>query len=334
MVSLNGVNNNKLRKVKIRRLNMEKTTQNRRTQFLTNRYVIFLGAMICCALWGSAFPFVKRGIDLMKLSKSDTAGLILFAGERFTLAGIFIIILGSIFSKNILVPKTSEIKDVIILCIFQSVGQYTFYYIGIAHTSGVNTSIVDSLAYFLSIISACIIFRLEKMTTKKFLGCILGFTGVILVNVTGNGFDFNMTCIGEGMILLSAVSYSFSSVLAKIFSKKDNPVMLSGYQFVLGGIIMLLGSLVAGARFRPFTGKALAVLIYLAFISTFAYSLWTILLKYNEVSKVSIYGFLNPVFGVILSALILGETNEIGLNYIIALVIISIGITIVNKKTE
>ena len=120
------------------------------------------------------------------------------------------------------------------------------------------------------------------MTTKKFLGCILGFTGVILVNVTGNGFDFNMTCIGEGMILLSAVSYSFSSVLAKIFSKKDNPVMLSGYQFVLGGIIMLLGSLVAGARFRPFTGKALAVLIYLAFISTFAYSLWTILLKYND----------------------------------------------------
>ena len=103
---------------------------------------------------------------------------------------------------------------------------------------------------------------------------------------------------------------------------------------MLGGIIMLLGSLVAGARFRPFTGKALAVLIYLAFISTFAYSLWTILLKYNEVSKVSIYGFLNPVFGVILSALILGETNEIGLNYIIALVIISIGITIVNKKTE
>ena len=169
----------------------------------------------------------------------------------------------------------------------------------------IHTSIVDSLAYFLSIISACIIFRLEKMTTKKFLGCILGFTGVILVNVTGNGFDFNMTCIGEGMILLSAVSYSFSSVLAKIFSKKDNPVMLSGYQFVLGGIIMLLGSLVAGARFRPFTGKALAVLIYLAFISTFAYSLWTILLKYNEVSKVSIYGFLNPVFGVILSALIL-----------------------------
>lgn len=305
---------------------------NNKRQFFEKGIVVFFGAMICCALWGSAFPFVKTGMRLMRLDSSDTAGLILFAGERFTLAGIFIVILGSIYSKKFLYPQIRELKDVGILSLFQSVGQYTLYYIGIAHTSGVNTSIVDSLSYFLSIIGACLLFRLEKMTGKKVLGCLLGFLGVILVNVNGNGYDFHMTFWGEGMVFLSAISYSFSSVFAKIYSKKHNPIMLSGYQFIVGGLVMLFGALIAGAKFRPFSPTAFVVLIYLAFVSTFAYSLWTILLKYNDVSKVSIYGFMNPVFGVLLSAVILGEAEGLGWNYMVALVIISVGITFVNRK--
>ena len=307
---------------------------NNKKKFFEKGIVVFFGAMICCALWGSAFPFVKIGMRLMQLDSSDTSGLILFAGERFTLAGIFIVILGSISSKQFLYPKMSDWKPVGVLSMFQSVGQYTLYYVGIAHTSGVNTSIVDSLAYFLSIITACLIFRLEKITTKKVLGCILGFAGVILVNVGGSGFDFHMTFIGEGMIFLSAISYSFSSVFAKIYSKDHHPIMLSGYQFILGGLIMAGGALAAGAKFRPFSPAALTVLIYLAFVSTFAYSLWTILLKYNDVSKVSIYGFMNPIFGVLLSAAILGETEGFGWNYIAALIVISVGITFVTRKQD
>lgn len=75
------------------------------------------------------------------------------------------------------------------------------------------------------------------------------------------------------------------------------------------------------------------MLVYLAVVSAVAYSLWGILLKYNPVSKVAVFGFMNPVFGVILSALLLGEgAQAAGVKSLIALLLVSIGIYVVNKK--
>lgn len=72
------------------------------------------------------------------------------------------------------------------------------------------------------------------------------------------------------------------------------------------------------------------LLIYMALISAVAYTLWGILLKYNPVSKVSIFGFTNPVFGVILSAIILREGNVFRNERPDRTVLVSIGILIVN----
>ena len=70
---------------------------------------------------------------------------------------------------------------------------------------------------------------------------------------------------------------------------------------------MIICGLLFGGRFPTVFGKGMAMLVYLALVSAAAYSLWGILLKYNPVSKVAVFGFMNPVFGVILSALLLNE---------------------------
>ena len=78
---------------------------------------------------------------------------------------------------------------------------------------------------------------------------------------------------------------------------------------------------------------AACLLLYLAALSAAAFSIWTLLLKYNPVSKVAVFGFMNPVFGVILSALLLGEgAQAAGVKSLIALLLVSIGIYVVNKK--
>lgn len=306
----------------------------KRAEFLQKNSVVFFGAMICCALWGSAFPCVKMGMKMLNITSQQTADQFLFAGERFFLAGFLVVLIGSIARKKVLIPHGVQHAKIWKLCIFQTILQYSFYYVGIAHTSGVNTSIVDSLAYFLSILTACIIFRMEKLTARKVIGCLLGFGGVILVNLTGTGgLSLNMTFIGEGMIFLSAVAYSFSSVFAKIYSQGDDPVLISGWQFMAGSLVLMALGLLMGGHFRQFTPASFALYVYLAFISTAAYTLWTILLKYNDVSKVSIYGFMNPVFGVLLSAWILGEHEAFGWKYLVALIFISVGIAMVNRKT-
>ena len=80
------------------------------------------------------------------------------------------------------------------------------------------------------------------------------------------------------------------------------------------------------------TPSGIGLLVYLALVSAVAYSLWGILLKYNPVSRVTVFGFMNPVFGVLLSALLLGETDQAsGILGLLSLLLVSVGIYVVNS---
>ena len=106
---------------------------------------------------------------------------------------------------------------------------------------------------FLAILASSLLFHYEKLGKAKVLGCILGFAGVVLINLNGTGLDASMSILGEGFVFLSTVSYAFSSVLIKKYSQKENPVTLSGYQFVAGGLVMVLAGAAMGGRLDGFT---------------------------------------------------------------------------------
>ncbi|MGN0311807.1 MAG: DMT family transporter [Lachnospiraceae bacterium] len=300
--------------------------------FMRKTAVVWLGALICCALWGSAFPFIKIGYRLFEIPATDTGTQILFAGMRFSLAGILTIILGSVLSGKVLVPQKKSASKIFKLCLLQTVIQYFFFYVGLANTSGVKASIIESVNVFAAIFIASLLFHQEKLTARKMIGSLIGFAGVVLVNISGGSLDAGFKLLGEGAIMLSAVSYAFSSVLIKSYSKEENPVVLSGYQFVAGGIVMILIGILMGGHLSVVSAQGIGVLVYLAMVSAVAYSLWGILLKYNPVSRVTIFGFMNPVFGVILSAVLLGESNTLGVTCLISLVLVSVGIYVVNKN--
>ncbi len=305
---------------------------NNKETFLQKGWSVALLAMVCCFLWGSAFPCIKIGYRLFHIAADDMASQIVFAGTRFILAGIFTIFIGSLFRKKILVPAKNSWGMVVKLCMAQTVIQYLLFYIGLANTSGVKASIIEASNVFLAILISACIFHYEKLGIGKIIGCIFGFGGVVLINLNDAGLGSSMTFLGEGFIFLSTLSYAFSSVLIKSYGRYENPVILSGYQFTLGGMIMLVIGLVMGGRLHDFTFHATLLLLYMALISAVAYSLWGILLKYNPVSKVAVYGFMNPVFGVILSAVLLKEQNQaFTIQGLISLILVCIGIYVVNK---
>ncbi|MDD3277505.1 MAG: DMT family transporter [Lachnospiraceae bacterium] len=310
------------------------TSETPTRPLLTRTLIVCLTAMLCCFLWGSAFPCIKIGYRLFAIDSADTGSQILFAGVRFTLAGLLVILLGSLTTRRLLLPKKESLPSVLKLSMLQTVIQYLLFYIGLAHTTGVKSSIIEASNVFFAILVASLIFRYEKFTRQKLLGCIAGFAGVVLINMGGgSALDLHMSISGEGAILLSALSASFSAVLIKKYSQKENPVVLSGYQFLLGGIVMSIFGITAGGRLQNFTISSVLLLLYMAVISAVAYTLWGLLLKYNPVSKISVYGFMNPVCGVILSALLLHEKNQaFSLVGLISLVLVCIGIYIVNRK--
>ena len=301
---------------------------------LSRTPVVAILAFISCALWGSAFSGVKRSYALLQIAENEWADQLVFGGLRFVIAGLMVIVIGSISSKKPLLPQKSSFHKICIISFFQTIMQYFCYYIGLAHTSGVKASVLVGTNVFLAILISSLLLRLERLTVQKIIGSLIGFSGIILINLKGLSADNSFTLIGDGLILLCTVASGFSSAFMKKLSDQENPVLLSGWQFLLGGAVLQLIGLVSGGHFPNFDLRSGLLLFYLAFISAAAYSIWAVLLKHNPVSKVSVFGFLNPVCGVFISAVVLHESEQITALFLISLMLVCAGIIIVNAAAH
>ena len=311
---------------------MEKGIMEQKKNIFTNPLVITLCALLCCALWGSATPAIKTASALL-IPVSGVPSTILFAGIRFFMAGIITIAIYSIGRKKLLVFKKENLPRVLTVASFQTVIQYIFFYVGLANTTGVKGTIASGSSAFFCVLIASLIFKQEKLTSKKIIACILGIAGIVIINL--RGLEFTMNFLGDGFVILSTVAYSFSSVFMKRFSKYEDPVVLSGYQFIFGGAFMIIVGALLGGKISLASPKGVVILVYLAFLSAIAYALWGMLLKYNPVSRVTIFSFTTPIFGTILSLIFLPESSGVDvINLIITLFLVSGGILLLNYQPK
>ena len=298
---------------------------------LTRPMIVTLLACLCCLLWGSAIPFINLGYRLFAIPEGESASQILFAGCRFTLAGLLAVLIASVPRRRFVLPQRGNWGRVARLSLVQTIAQYVFFYIGVAHTTSVKGSIIQGLNAFVSILIACYVFRSERMNGRKWLGGFVGVAGIVLVNLDGAHIDPSVSLLGEGFLVISMVTSAFSSGLIKRFCQHEEPVCLSGWQFVLGGLVMIAVGLALGGQLHPQSALAPLVLLYLAMVSAVAYSLWAVLLKYNPVSRVAVFTFLQPVFGVLLSLLLVDRGAQVPLlRYGAALALVCASIAVVN----
>ncbi|MDO5417921.1 MAG: DMT family transporter [Lachnospiraceae bacterium] len=301
---------------------------------LTDMKIVLLLAGICCFLWGSATPAIKTGYRLFRIDSGDTFSILLFAGTRFLLAGFLVILFHSLKKGRWMMPPEGAGLPIIKLSLAQTVLQYYFFYVGLSHATGVHGAIITGTNVFISILFASLIFRYEMLTKRKLAGCFLGFAGIVIMNLSGAGSDtlFELSFAGEGFVLLAQVFYAISSALVKKYSQEYDVVTMSGYQFMCGGAILMgIGLFGDGSIRGGQSAPAYLLLLYLALISAVAYTIWGVLLKYNPVSRVTVFGFMNPVFGVFLSAVFLGESSQaLSWNTLAALVLVCMGIYVVN----
>ena len=145
--------------------------------------------------------------------------------------------------------------------------------------------------------------------------------------------DFAISMQGEGFVFIGTLFSAFSTVLIKIFSDRESPVVLSGYALLIGGIILVLVGTSLGGHIEKSTLAGYLNLGYLAFLSAAAFSIWGLLMKYNPVPRVAIFKFLIPIFGALCSVVLLKESTQVfSAMMITAIVLVSAGIIIVNKK--
>jgi len=308
---------------------------------LTRRGTVFLLALFCCLLWGSSFPAIKSGYALLGIAGDDIPSKLVFAGWRFAAAGLLLIAWAAATGRRLGGWPPRVWGQLAVLGLVQTSLQYVFFYIGLAHTTGVKSSIMNATGTFFSVLLAHWIYHNDRLTWRKALGCGIGFAGVMVVNLgglgggsignpggRGPGFDF--TLLGEGFVVIAALVLAVGGIYGKRISQHTDPIAMTGIQLAVGGPVLLVAGYALGGTLGHVTPASTALLAYLTVLSALAISVWSLLLKHNRVSLVTAFNFMIPVFGALLSALFLGESILEARNAL-ALVLVCWGIWLVTQ---
>lgn len=271
-------------------------------------------ALLCCALWGSAVPFTKISMGLFSIVPGAFANQMFIAGLRFSLAGLGTIVIFALRAGRLPLPDKQQFLTALLLAMFQTVGQYAFYYVGLSNASGVNASLVQSSNVFIAFLLSCFVFKQERFTGVKLFGCLLGFSGILLMYAGSLNGRMGFSFLGEGLILVSTLFAATSVCLLKKLSGQFSPLVLSGYQFLSGGLMMLAGGAALGGQIPTPHPAGFGIVCYLAFVSAAAYSLWGYLLRHNPVSSIAVFGCTTPLFGTLFSCIFLGEFGNLNRN--------------------
>lgn len=281
-------------------------------------------------LWGSAYPAIKNGYLLLQIGGDDIPAKLIFAGYRFFFAGVVLLVFSMCVGKKIWALTPADFGRLTAMGLLMTTIQYTFFYIGLGHTTGVKGSIMNSTATFFSVILAHFIYANDRLRLNTIIGCLLGFAGVMAVNFSADLMDFNFTFKGEGFVVISAFLLSAGGIYGKKISQKMDTVIMTAWQLTIGGVVLIALGYGLGGRLNGFTLMSTSLLIYMVLLSSIAFTLWAVLLKYNRVGMVTVFSFTIPMFGAGLSALFLNE-RILEWKNLLALILVCSGIWLVTK---
>ena len=286
-------------------------------------------AILCNAMWGSAFPFIKLGYRLFAIDTADTASILCFAGVRFMLGSV-LVLGGSLLLEGRLpaMPKGKILVECCALGLWQTTAQYAFFYSAVALLTGAFGGILNSTQSFLGVIFAHFLYgRADRMTPAKALGCGIGFAGVLIATLGNHGGG---SARGVAYMLIATVLFTLAGPWNKSVTRRADSFAVCFVNLFVGGAALFLLGAVLGGRLEHWSVLSVLDLLALAFICGAGYIVWALLMKNNPVSRIAIFGFVNPVVNVLLSALINGEPL-FRWQYLGALVLVCIGIWLVNK---
>ena len=288
-------------------------------------------AGIAVRSWGRAFQLIKIGFQELAVTNTDTAGKTLFAGIRFLGAGIFTLLVAKIKRCSFEIKGVQNWGLLLFYGLINTALHYFCFYVGLSNCSGSKSAILDAMSTFLLIVFACIYFPDEHMTYKKIVGCLLGISGILILNI-GNASDTTFSLAGEGMLFLNSVFSAIGGILTRIVTKKINAIVATGISLSVGGAMLILLGIGMQGTLCQITPMGIMVLFLLMLVSVVGFTLYNQLLCYNPVSEIAIFNALIPIWGAVLSCIILEETFFI--KYIIAGILVAFGVYTVNRQSE
>lgn len=286
-------------------------------------------ATTAAVVWGWAYPLIKLGFAEFQISADMTGSKILFAGVRFLLSGLIILAMAGAKRLDFGVRGRGSWAYIGLYALLNTTLHYACFYIGLSHADGARSAILNSLSVFLVVILACVFFKSDRMTIRKLLGCLIGFAGILILNL-GGASSGSFTWLGDGFIILNALCGASASLLTRGLGNRVNVFVGTGYSLAFGGALLLFTGLLLQGTLPCITLQGIMILLLLIGISTVGFALYNKLLTLNSVGKVAIYNSLIPVVGAVTSCLCLHEPFY--WKYLFAGTLAALGIYIINKR--
>lgn len=295
------------------------------SQIFRNPWVVATLAVLTTFLWGSAFPFIKLSYGALDIRPDEYGQQLIFAGERFFLSGLLLLVFSVFLLKRpIRVTKTS-LRHYAHVGTFLTFFQYLFFYIGLSLSTGVQGSIIAGSTSFFQMLLAHFRYEDDRLNRLKGIALTFGFCGIVIANWPDEGGALGVG-IGEVLLVLAMISGAFGNLLAKDYAREYDVAPMTAWAMLVGSTGLLIVGVAMDPKglFMPFDVTTLSFLLYLACISAVGFTLWNTLMKYNQVSRISLYMFFVPLFGVMLSGWLLGESLPV--NALIGLAFVVFGI--------
>lgn len=285
-------------------------------------------ALTAAIAWGWAFPLIKIGFGAFGIAADMTGSKMLFAGIRFAVAGGIILTVARSNGRSFKTSKQIDWRFILAFALISTTLHYLFFYVGMSHSEGSRAAILNSLSTFLVVLLACACFKSDRLTSRKFIGCTVGFCGILALNIGGaeNGL---FTWLGDGMIILNAICGAIGNLMTRGLSRRVDVFVGTGYSLSIGGLLLIVLGIILGGTLPNVNMLGIVCLILLIAISAVGFALYNKLLSLNPVGKVAIYNSLIPIVGAVTSCLCLGETFHA--KYALAGGLAAFGIYVINK---
>lgn len=267
---------------------------------------------------GSSFAVGKIGLSY--------SSPLLLAGLRFTLAGFIMVVSVIVLKRPHTVSKGNWIK-MLIIGTFQTAGVMGCIFLSLRTITASESSILTFTNPLLVVVFGTLFLK-TRYKFYQWIGVLLGLVGVSIA--VGAQIELK---IGILFGILSAVFWAISTLLVKKWGALFNTWVLSAYQMLFGGLLLLLGSFILEKQVFILNGNSLFILLWLSIMSSIVqFAVWYYLLQKGDPGKTSAYLFLAPFFGVLSGWLLLGETLYPSI--IVGGLFIIIGIYLVNRTFQ
>lgn len=264
-------------------------------------FLVMTGLILTNIFWGASGVAVK--IAQLQLGTFEIVAL------RFIIATP-LLILATVLWKDWKALKIDK-KDLPYIAVLAFLGiplEFLLQVTSLAHTTATNFTLIFSLTpFFIIFVSA--IFIGEKITRHKAIGALLGFIGVAFI-ITNCSLTVSSNFLGDGIAVIANVVWALYTVMGKPMNEKYSAITVLNYTFIFGALELLPFYLLSpGLSPLNFTESTWIAMLFLTlFCSLIAFLLYNYGTEKLPASLAGMFIYIQPLSGVILASIVLGES--------------------------